>query len=102
MTKRTFQIAVTKFLQVEVETDKLDAEFFADFQQSITHYDTVEQIAEHVAWGYVQGAEYFVEGVGDLKEMNIRVNEVDSYVELQSELAGFALHAEVIKDYSWI
>lgn len=85
MSSLTYHVAVTKIIEVTLDTDKLDAEFWDEFNSSITDRGGPDNdyIAEHIAWNYVQGAEDFVEGVGPLKEMNITVREVDSDVEIE-------------------
>lgn len=85
MMKQSFRITVTKIIVVDLDTDKLDTEFWREFNETITDRGGPdnEYLAEHIAWNYVQGSDDFVEGVGPLKEMNIAVREVDSDVEVE-------------------
>ncbi|MFC3206824.1 hypothetical protein [Aquamicrobium soli] len=85
MSKQTYRVAVTKIIEVTLDLAKLDAEFWDEFNSSITDRGgpDLDYIAEHIAWNYAQGAEDFVEGVGPLKEMNITVHEVDGDVEIE-------------------
>jgi len=80
--KQTFSVAVTKYIDVTLDTDKLDADFWEEFNSMITDRGGPdnEYLAEHIAWNFVQGDDEFVEGVGDLKEMNISVAEAGSDV----------------------
>ena len=66
----------------DLDTDKLDADFWEEFNSMITDRGGPdnEYLAEHIAWNFVQGDDEFVEGVGDLKEMNISVAEAGSDV----------------------
>lgn len=81
--KKKFQVAVTKIVEVEIDTEKLDAAFYHDFHTSITDGADEEDIVRHIAWNYVQGDDRFIEGIGDLKEMNVAITEVDSDVDIQ-------------------
>lgn len=83
MSKQAFQVAVTKVLSVVFDTDKLDADFWADFHASITDGADIDDLAKHAAWNYVQGYDDFIEGIGDLKEMNVVIREIDSDVEIE-------------------
>ena len=80
--KQKFSVAVTKYIDVTLDTDKLDADFWEEFNSMITDRGGPdnEYLAEHIAWNFVQGDYEFVEGVGDLKEMNISVAEAGSDV----------------------
>lgn len=80
--KKKFSVAVTKYIDVTLDTDKLDADFWEEFNSMITDRGGPdnEYLAEHIAWNFVQGDDEFVEGVGDLKEMNISVAEAGSDV----------------------
>ncbi|KAB2693362.1 hypothetical protein [Brucella intermedia] len=80
--KQKFSVAVTKYIDVTLDTDKLDADFWEEFNSMITDRGGPdnEYLAEHIAWNFVQGDDEFVEGVGDLKEMNISVAEAGSDV----------------------
>lgn len=82
-TIRRMRFEVVKLIEVTIDEGKLDAEFWEDFNNSITDRGgpDPDYIGEHVAWNYVQGAYYFVEGVGNLAEMNIQVREVDGWVD---------------------
>lgn len=85
--KKKFQVAVTKIVEVEIDTDKLDEEFYTDFHTSITDGADEADIVRHIAWNYVQGDDRFIEGIGDLKQMNVVVTDVDSDVDIQVEYA---------------
>ncbi|WP_176056644.1 hypothetical protein [Brucella intermedia] len=80
--KQKFSVAVTKYIDVTLDTDKLDADFWEEFNSMITDRGGPdnEYLAEHIAWNFVQGDDEFVEGVGYLKEMNISVAEAGSDV----------------------
>lgn len=83
MSKQTFRVSVTKIVSVEFDTDKLDAEFWHDFHTSITEGADIDDLAKHAAWNFVQGAYDFNEGIGDLREMNVVIREIDSEVEIE-------------------
>ena len=84
----TYLVAVTKYIEVRLDPSKLDAEFWDDFNSTITDRGgpDEEYLAEHIAWNFVQGDQYFIEGVGDLNEMNITVIEEDSDVQSEERL----------------
>lgn len=86
MSKQSFQVAVTKFVSVEFDTEKLDAEFWGEFNDTITDRGgpDIEYLAEHVAWNFVQGDAQFIEGIGPLANMNVKVSEIDSEVDVIS------------------
>ncbi len=83
--KQKYSVAVTKYIDVTLDTDKLDADFWNEFNSLITDRGGPdnEYLAEHVAWNVVQGYDDFVEGVGDLKEMNITASETGSDVSVE-------------------
>lgn len=85
MGKKTFVVAVTKIVQVEFDTDKLNTEFWHDFNTSISDRGgpDLEYLAEHAAWNFVQGEERFIEGIGPLNEMNIKITETDSDISVE-------------------
>lgn len=84
MGKKRFEVSVTKTLSVEFDTDKLDDEFWRDFNSSISDRGgpDLEYLAEHAAWNFVQGEERFIEGIGPLDEMGVKIREIDSDVEV--------------------
>jgi len=86
MAEKTFRVAVTKYLEVRLNTEKLDAEFWHDFNTSITDRggEDFEYLAEHAAWNYVQGDTVFIEGIGPLDEMHVFIAEVDSDVTVEA------------------
>lgn len=90
MAKRVFKVSVTKFVSVEFDTDKLNDEFWREFNETI--YDRggpdIEYLAEHVAWNFVQGDDRFIEGIGPLDEMNVSVREIDSEVDVLPDADG--------------
>lgn len=84
--KKRFAVIVTKWLSVEFDTEKMDAEFWKDFNESISDRggEDYEYLAEHAAWNFAQGEEMFIEGIGDLREMGVVIRENDSEVEVES------------------
>ena len=84
--KQKYSVAVTKYIDVTLDTDKLDADFWKEFNSLITDRGGPdnEYLAEHVAWNVVQGYDDFVEGVGDLKEMNITTSETGSDASVEA------------------
>jgi len=85
MSKLTFNVRVTKVIEVTFETDYLTDEFWDDFNSSISDRGgpDPEYLAEHAAWNFVQGDERFIEGIGPLKEMEIVIRETDSEVDVE-------------------
>jgi hypothetical protein len=85
MDKKTYRVAVTKIISVTLDLDKLDAEFWRDFNTSIDDRGGADPdyLAEHAAWNFVQGDTDFIEGIGPLGEMNIKISEIDSEVEVE-------------------
>lgn len=84
MATKTYRVAVTKVIAVTLDLDKLDAEFWHDFNTGISDRggpDT-DYLAKHAAWNFVQGDTEFIEGIGPLKEMNVKISEVDSETEI--------------------
>lgn len=86
---KSFEVSVTKIISVRFDTEKLDDEFWTDFNTSITDRGgpDIEYLAEHAAWNFVQGDTRFIEGIGDLREMNIIIDEIDREVEVRPENA---------------
>lgn len=86
MSKKRFEVVVTKYVSVEFETDNFDEEFWNDFNTSISDRggEDYTYLAEHAAWNFVQGEETFIEGIGDLGEMGVRMREVDSEVDVNA------------------
>lgn len=86
MSRKTYRVFVTKTIEVSFDMDKLDDEFWSDFNSSINDRGGAdpEYLAEHAAWNYSQGDHDFIEGIGDLTEMGIRIAETDSDVEVES------------------
>lgn len=84
MNARTYRVAVTKFISVTLDMDKLDAEFWRDFNSSIDDRGgpDPDYLAEHAAWNFVQGDDDFIEGIGPLDEMNITIREVGNEAEI--------------------
>lgn len=83
--KKNYRVSVTKTLRIEFDLAKLDDQFWNEFNSSIDDRGgpDVDYLAEHVAWNYVQGDTLFVEGIGDLKEMGVRVIEDTNDVEIE-------------------
>lgn len=79
-----FEVTVSKIIEVEFDREKLTPAFWAEFNSTITDRGgpDVEYLAEHAAWNFVQGAENFVEGIGDLKEMGVKMHEVGSDIDV--------------------
>jgi hypothetical protein len=84
MTKKRFEVSVTKIVLVEFETDNFDEEFWEDFNTSISDRggEDFTYLAEHAAWNFVQGEETFIEGIGDLKEMGVKLAEIDNEIDV--------------------
>ncbi len=80
-----YTVAVTKYIDVVLDPEKLDAEFWEEFNSTITDRGGPDNkyLAKHIAWNIVQGEDVFVEGVGDLKEMNISAVENGSDVSVE-------------------
>ena len=84
MAKKNFRVDVIQTYEVELDEDKLTEDFWKEFAYVIsagTEGD-LEYLAEHVAWNYCIGERGFVEGIGLLDEMNIKILEVSSDVEI--------------------
>lgn len=88
MSKVSYNVRVTKVIEVTFETEYLTTEFWSDFNSSISDRGGPDTyyLAEHAAWNYVQGEDDFIEGIGDLKKMGVELREIDS--ELDVEEAG--------------
>ena len=86
MTRKAYRVFVTKTIEVSFDMDKLDDEFWSDFNSSIDDRGgpDPEYLAEHAAWNYAQGDHDFIEGIGDLTEMGVRITETDSDVEVET------------------
>lgn len=82
MTKRAFAVEVTRSYIVEFDTDKLDDEFWAEFNSTITDRggEDLPYLAEHAVWNFMQGDTEFIEGIGDLKEAGVVISEDQSDV----------------------
>jgi len=70
MNTKKFKVIVTveKELEIEVNTDIVNEQFFEGFSGYMWHVDTLEEIVEHVAFCHAHNGEDFVEGVGFVKQ----------------------------------
>ena len=72
-----FRVVVTQVVDVELDESKLNDEFNKEFSSYMWPVDSIEEHAKHIAQlearGLV-GPDKFVEGYGDLKEMNCSVS----------------------------
>lgn len=82
MARQKFHFVVKTIVEVELDTDKFDADFLAEFSTSIRNVHTVGEVAEHIAFCFAHNGDYdFIEGVGDLIEMEVNLSELDVEVE---------------------
>lgn len=86
MALKSYRVEVTHFVKVTLDLEKLDDQFWQEFNSTIDDRGgpDPDYIAEHVAWNHVQREDDFVEGVGSLKEMNIKVHTFDTEVDVES------------------
>lgn len=74
--KRTVYLTVE--IDVEIDEDKFTPEFMAEYRESFSKYDTLEEHIEQLAYNGVRdepmpGA--FIEGYGPMDEMGIKLSE---------------------------
>lgn len=62
------KVFVVKELEIEVNTDIINKEFFEGFSGYMWQVDSLEEIVEHVAYCHAHNDEDFVEGVGEVKQ----------------------------------
>lgn len=90
MAKDAYRVVVTKIIEVRLDRGKFGDEFWEEFNETIDDIggQDFDYLAEHIAWNYVQGDDDFVEGVGPLKEMDVKVSEIGSNVEIEDVSRG--------------
>jgi hypothetical protein len=82
--RRTFQIAVTQIVEVQLDASKFDAEFMEEFRESFFNFSSLMEHAEHIAQlharGIIEGehGDEFIEGYGPAKEMGIHARTVST------------------------
>lgn len=77
MSKKYFRIDVIQTNVIELDEDKLTDEFWDEFTTNIARCTkgNLDYLAEHIAWNHcIRGETGFVEGVGNLDEMNIKIS----------------------------
>ena len=92
MAVRKIQVLVSQYVDVVINTDKLDAAFMAEFRESFYPFETVEQHAEHIAQLAARNLidnhrpDQFVEGYGPLAEMGIGFTKHAAQTEVCGDL----------------
>lgn len=84
MAIKKFKVEVTQWVEVELDDSKLTDEFNKEFSSFMWPVDCLEDHANHIAQMEARGLiDYnrFVEGYGDLREMNCKVKVVDQKEE---------------------
>lgn len=61
------KVFVVKELEIEVNTDIINKEFFEGFSGYMWEVNSLEEIVEHVAYCHAHNNEDFVEGIGFVK-----------------------------------
>ena len=90
MSRRTFRIAVTQFVEVTMDASKFDEVFMQEFRDSFFPFHTLEEHAEHIAQLQARGVidaqdrDEFVEGYGPSHEMGITALVYDAETEVVS------------------
>lgn len=85
---KKFRRIVSVCIEVELDETKFTPEFFAEYVENFSPYDTLEEHADHIAWMQACGIEDmsgrqnpFVEGYGPAKDMGITARDVWTEVE---------------------
>lgn len=83
-------IEVTQRIEVTIDETKFDAEFFEQFNESITDYgDDLNEHVRHLAVLYTRGFaddHMFIEGYGPAKEMGIKFNVIEEYDTIEQDV----------------
>ena len=82
---KTFEGKFTHTIKIVFEKPELfDAKFFEEFSSTIHPADTLGELAIHITHNYGYNLEdKFIEGIGNLKEMGIRIEEIDQESEVE-------------------
>jgi hypothetical protein len=82
--RRTFQIAVTQIVEVQLAASKFDEAFMAEFRESFFSFSDLMEHAEHIAQLHARGVidgefgDEFIEGYGPAKDMGIRARTLST------------------------
>jgi hypothetical protein len=78
-----FEGTFTQRIKITFEKPELfDEAFFKQFSDTIYPADRLDEIARHITHNYGYNLEStFIEGVGDLKEMGVKIREIDQESE---------------------
>lgn len=77
---KKYTVAVTQYVEVEIDETKFDETFMEEFRDYMYQFDTIEEHVEHLAQLEARGLidfDNFVEGYGDIKDMNITIQVND-------------------------
>lgn len=79
-------VDVTQRVEVTIDETKFDADFFEQFNNSITYYgDDLDEHFRHLAVLHVRGVaddDRFIEGYGQAAEMGIKFRLLDEFDEI--------------------
>ena len=83
MAVKRYIVEITRKIAVDLDTEKLTDDFWSDFNSTITDLGepNLPYLAEHAAFNFTQGEYRFIEGIGDLKEMNINIEQIECRIE---------------------
>jgi len=79
---KTFEIEVTRRVQVTLDESKFDEKFMREFDRWFYDFGRdINRHVKHLAWlyaaGRIGGLDRFVEGYGKLSEMGISFDEIN-------------------------
>lgn len=80
MTIKKFKVTATveKQIEIEVNTDVINAEFLAEFSKGIFKVTSVEDIAGYVASCVATRDGYFIEGIGEYPKSREKENNLSN------------------------
>lgn len=82
----TREVIVTQRVRVTVDESKFDADFMAEFRETMFFVDTVDGHVKHLAQLFARNIVDngdFIEGYGPAKDMGIRFEEVPGGIETE-------------------
>ena len=85
MTIKKINVIVTQEVEVELDDSKITAEFNKVFSECFWETNSLRDHAKHLAQLEARsliGLDRYVEGYGDLQEMNINTRIIDTEIEI--------------------
>lgn len=82
--RKTFEITITKMIEVEYDTEKFTDEVINDFNDHIYYVgDKIEEHVKNIVEMHAKDLDYsgFLEGYGPLEDLGVKFNDLSEDVE---------------------